>query len=88
MSMTTQISATVSSETKTLLDQFSRRRGVKKGFLIETALRHHLTALAELPESAMVPPVVRVSPAAMKRIADLIETPPKSKALDELMREG
>lgn len=88
MAVTTQISAMVSAETKTLLDQFSRRRGVKKGFLIETALRHHLTALAELPESAMIPPDVHVSTAAMQEIADLIEKPPKSRALDELMRAG
>ena len=61
MSKGTQISAIVTRETKELLDRHVQATGVKKGFLIEDALRHHLLALQELPADMIVHPRLVVS---------------------------
>jgi len=52
---TSQISASISDETRERLERYVRARGVKKGFVIEQALLHHLQALSELPEEVMIP---------------------------------
>jgi hypothetical protein len=52
---TSQISASISDETRERLERYVRARGVKKGFVIEQALLHHLQALSELPEEVVVP---------------------------------
>ena len=44
----TQISAYISYDTKALVEAYSKKSGVKKGFLIEDALLHHLQALKPL----------------------------------------
>jgi hypothetical protein len=54
----TQISARISSETKDGLDALVSARGLKKQFVIESALQHHLQALRELPADVIVPPVM------------------------------
>jgi len=56
-----QISPVVSEETQRLLDMTVQKRGLKKGFLIETALRHYLVALNTIPGDFIVPPVLSVS---------------------------
>lgn len=76
-SSTTQISANISLQTKQMLDAYVRRRGIKKSFVIEEALRHHLAALNEIPEDYIIPPVVRVSAASMRAVAELLESPPR-----------
>jgi uncharacterized protein (DUF1778 family) len=50
-----QISAVVSEETRTLLDEATAVRGLKKGHLIEEALLHYLHALRELPSDVIIP---------------------------------
>ena len=57
----TQISACISEETKNMVERYVRARGVKKGFLVESALLHHLQALEELPADVIVPPRLVVS---------------------------
>jgi len=57
----TQISAFVSSETKELIERYTRSTGVKKNHLVEEALRHHLQALRELPADIVVRPRLVVS---------------------------
>jgi len=52
----TQISAYISEETKNLVERYVRARGVKKGFLVESALLHHLQALEKLPADVIIPP--------------------------------
>lgn len=85
-SATTQISASITKETKRLLDSYVRKRGTKKSFVIEQALRHHLLAVNEIPEEYIIPPVIRVSEESMRKIADLMEKPPKpTHAMLELM---
>jgi hypothetical protein len=40
-----QISAVISPETKERLERYARAHGLKKGFLIESALLHQLRSL-------------------------------------------
>jgi hypothetical protein len=54
MKRETQISAVVSRTTSDLLERHVRATGVKKGHLVEQALRHHLQALQELPADVVV----------------------------------
>jgi hypothetical protein len=51
-----QISAVISATTRALLERHVRATGMKKGHLIEAALRHHLQALEEHPLDAVVHP--------------------------------
>jgi len=83
----TQISATVSKETKKLLDDYARRRGVKKSFIIEEALRRHLADAGPIPEEFLVSPVVRLSAESIQTLAELLESPPPpTKAMRTLLR--
>ena len=59
-----QISAVVSDETQRLLESTVQKRGLKKGFVIETALRHYLLALNTVPGEFIVPPVLSYGDAA------------------------
>jgi hypothetical protein len=61
MDKETQISAIVSATTKDLLERHVRATGVKKGHLVEQALRHHLQALQELPADVILHPRIVVS---------------------------
>ncbi|OFW21531.1 MAG: hypothetical protein A3H97_09700 [Acidobacteria bacterium RIFCSPLOWO2_02_FULL_65_29] len=61
MERDTQISALVSRTTRALLERHVRATGVKKGHLVEQALRHHLQALQELPADIVVHPTLVVS---------------------------
>jgi hypothetical protein len=86
-SQSTQISASVSKETKRLLDAYTRKRGIKKSFVIEQALRRHLLAAEEIPEEFIVPPVVRVTMDSLKLIAAALESAePPTAAMLELMK--
>ena len=87
MSSRDQISAFVSEETRELLERHTRATGVKKGFVVEQALRQYLRALRELPADVIVPARIVVSRAAADRIADAVEHPRKPPdALVRLMR--
>jgi len=84
-----QISAEISHGAKQLLERYSRAHGVKKQFLIESALLHHIQALEELPISVIIPPRLVVSAASGRKIADLVNKRQKpTRELVELMRGG
>jgi hypothetical protein len=84
-----QISAEISQGTKQLLERYSRAHGVKKQFLIESALLHHIQALEELPASAIIPPRLVVSAASGRKIVKLVSKRQKpARKLVELMRGG
>ncbi len=83
-----QISALVSQSTKDLLDRQVRASGVKKGHLIEQALRHHLLALEQLPADAIIHPKVVVSRRSGEEIVKQVTSAKPTKALRELMRNG
>ena len=82
-----QISAEISQATKQLLERYSRAHGVKKQFLIESALLHHIQALEELPASVIIPPRLFVSAAGGRKLAELVGKRKKPTIeLVELMR--
>ena len=88
MEQETQISALVSRTTKELLERHVRSTGVKKGHLVEQALRHHLRALQELPVDAVIHPKLVVTRKSGESILKRIKEGKPSAALRRLMRDG
>ncbi|MFZ0258304.1 MAG: hypothetical protein WAN46_22330 [Gammaproteobacteria bacterium] len=72
MSTSTQISAYISEETKAQVEAYAKNHGVKKAYLIEEALRHHLQALREIPEDLIIPSRLVLSNEAMAQIAERV----------------
>jgi len=83
-----QISAVVSRTTRALLERQARASGVKKGYLIEQALRHHLQALEQLPADVVVHPRLVVSRRSGAAILEQLESGRPTDALRDLMRDG
>jgi hypothetical protein len=83
MQRETQISAVVSRTTSELLERHVHATGVKKGHLVEQALRHHLQALQELPADVVVHPKLVVT---RKSILKQLEKGNASPALRRLLR--
>lgn len=84
--MTVQISARVTEATKAWLEKESRATGIKKEFLVEEALLHHLQALHELPADVIVRPRVVISAKAAETVMNQVEAPAPTPALQALMR--
>ena len=80
----TQISANISPETRDRLERYVRARGLKKGFVIEQALLHHLQAVSEIPEDAVIPPRLVVTAASGERLLERLES---QEAPNQAMRE-
>ncbi|MCK5799840.1 MAG: hypothetical protein KAI47_21770 [Deltaproteobacteria bacterium] len=80
-----QISAMISTETKERIERYSQAHGLKKGFLIESALLHHISALEALPADVIVPTRLVVSrktgETLLKRIAAPEEPTPAMRSL-------
>ena len=88
MPTTTQVSAYISEETKAEVEAYVKRHGVKKAYLIEEALQHHLQALREIPEDLIIPSRLVLTGDAMATIAERIaEEQEPSEALKALFRE-
>lgn len=88
MEKKTQISALVSRTTKELLERHVRATGVKKGHLVEQALRHHLEALEELPADVIVHPKLVVTRKSGEAIVKQIKKGKATKTLRNLTRNG
>ncbi len=87
MAKETQVSAFISGSVKDELEKLVRARGLKKGFVIQRALEHHLQALRELPAEFIIPPTLVVTKEAMGRILHRLRTRPKpTKELRKLMK--
>ena len=85
----TQVSAVISSETKERLERYARAHGLKKGFLIESALLHHISALESLPAEVIVPPRLVVSRQTGERVLKKIAAPEEpTAAMKELFEDG
>ncbi len=84
MNKETQISAFISRETKAELDRLVRMKGLKKGRLLEDALRYHLRALVDLPAEFIVPPALVLTKASFDRVVKKITKP--GSPTDELRR--
>jgi hypothetical protein len=61
MKKETRISAVISQSTRDLLERHVRATGVKKGHLVEQALRHHLQGLNGLPADVIIHPKIVVT---------------------------
>jgi hypothetical protein len=83
----TQISALVSRATSDLLERHVRATGVKKGYLVEQALRHHLQALQELPADVVVHPKLVVTKKSGAAILTHIRKGKPTPALRDLLRD-
>jgi len=88
MEKDTQISAVISETTKELMERHVRATGVKKGHLVEQALRHHLQALQELPADVIVHPRLVVTRKSGTALLKQIEKAKPTKALRDLLRDG
>ncbi len=88
MEKETQISAIVSRTTRELLERHVRATGVKKGHLIEQALRHYLAALDRLPADAIVHPKLVVTRRSGEAVLRQMRSGKVTKALRDLMRDG
>ena len=76
----TQVSAMISPETKERLERYARAHGLKKGYLIESALLHHISALESLPADVVVPPRLVVSRKTGDALLERIAKPGKPTA--------
>lgn len=84
---TAHISTKVSKETKERLEAYSRATGINKGYLVESALRYHLRALAELPDDVLVPPHLTLSARSFEEVAARLRSPGEpSSRLRRVMR--
>jgi len=87
MATGSQISTVLSPETKASLDRHVRATGVKKGYLLEEALRYHLRALDALPADVLVAPRIVLTQRSFQEVVRQIQFPGKpTKKLRELMR--
>jgi len=87
MANQTQISAYISQTTKSLVEEYTDHHGVKKAYLVEEALLHHIQALRELPADLVIPPHVVVARDVGGAILDKIEHPRKpTKAMRDLLK--
>lgn len=82
----TQISTYISESTKQQLERYADAHGVKKGYLVEQALLHHLQALRELPADIVIPPRLTLTSKSFAMVTKLIKKPRKpTKALRDLL---
>ncbi len=88
MAKETQISALISETTRDLLERHVRATGVKKGYLLEQALLHHMLALDELPAEFIIHPRIAVSRKTGQAILKQMKSAKPTAALRELMRDG
>lgn len=85
----TQISAYISDDTKSLVEAYSKKSGVKKGFLIEDALLHHLQALKEFPLDVIILAKIILTDDSMEQLVDIINNPPSpTENLKQLMHSA
>ena len=85
----TQISAYISNDTKALVEAYSKKSGVKKGFLIEDALLHHLQALKEFPLDVIIPTKLTLTKNSMEQLAHVLENLPEpTEDLKNLMHDA
>ena len=87
MARAIQISAPISKETKDLLERHVKITGVKKGHVVESALRYHLRALQELPADIIVPPRIILTRRSFEQLVERLRSSEQpAHALRDLMR--
>ena len=90
MAKAIQISAPISRETKELMERHVKATGVKKGHLIESALRYHLRALHELPADVLVPPRLVLTRRSFDELVERLRSPgePTGELRDLMSDDG
>lgn len=88
MAKETQISALISETTRVRLEKHVRATGVKKGYLVEQALLHHMQALDELPAEVIIHPRIVVSRKTGEAILRQTRSAKPTPALRRLLRDG
>lgn len=84
--MSAQISAYISDATKIAFEDFSKKFGQKKGFIIEQAILHYINAQNELPDDIIIPPMMSVSKETFEQVVMSKQEP--TEALIKLMNEA
>jgi hypothetical protein len=70
------------------LERYAEAHGIKKAYLVEEALLHHLQALHELPADVIIPPRLVVDRQSGESILELIERPRRpNKAMRDLFKK-
>jgi uncharacterized protein (DUF1778 family) len=83
----TQISARIPGDLKSQFDALVERKGLRKEFVVEEALRFHLRALQEIPSEYIMPSRLVLDAKSSRRVVDALTTPPEaSEALAALVR--
>lgn len=81
-----QVSAYLSEQTREQLERYAKAHGLKKGHLVEEAIKHHLQALRELPADIIIPPALELTADAFERVTQRLAKPRKpTAAMTELM---
>lgn len=88
MATLNQLSTPITRETREMLERYSKRTGIKKGHLIEEAIRSYLIAHEGLPRDLVVPSTIRLSASSSKRFMRELRGKTPHPALKKLMRDG
>ena len=83
----TRICAQVSRSTKALLERQVRATGLKRGRLIEQALRNHFRGLQELPADIIVQAELVVTRRSRTTVSKGIDGGKPTRSLRQLMRD-
>ncbi len=78
----------LSEEIREQLERYAKAHGVKKGHLVEEALRHHLEALHELPADVIIPPKLVLTKTSFEAVAGRIAKPRKPTAAMKALMAG
>jgi hypothetical protein len=82
-----QVSAYISHTSKKRLDEFARESGLKKGYILETALSQYIDAAEAIPAEYLTPSTIVVSNEDYDWMVDrMLHPEPPPEALKKLMR--
>ena len=85
MSAIDQLSTPISRETREMLDRYAKRTGIKKGHLIEEALRSYLIAHEGLPPDLLIPNTLELTAGSSKKFVRELRGTKPNAALKKLM---
>ncbi len=88
MSTIDQLSTPITRETREMLDRYSKKTGIKKGYLIEEALRSYLIAHEGLPRDLVVPSTLELTKHSSKKFVRELRARKPNAVLEKLLRDG
>jgi hypothetical protein len=71
-----------------MMEKQVRKTDIKKGYLSEQALLHHLQALNEIPQEYVVHPRIVLTRATAEEMLRRAENPDPAPALRDLLSDG